>query len=71
MWYLDCFIKSDLNFAVNSYKYDTAEGAILAGKGVLERQNITGIYAVDIYSEDGTKRRFYNPKNLNYLLIYS
>jgi hypothetical protein len=71
MWYLDCFIGSDLKFAVNSYNYDTVEAAILAGKDVLERQNITGIYAVDIYSGTGTKRRFYNSKDLNYLLIYS
>jgi len=70
MWYLDCFIKNELKFAVNSYKYDTIEKAILSGKGVLDRQNITGIYAIDIYSEVSIKRRYYNSQYLNHLLIY-
>lgn len=71
MWHIDCFIESELRFAVNSYSYESAEPAFLAAKDVLARNKITGIYAVDIYSEGGLKkRRFYNADELKFWLLY-
>lgn len=70
MWHLDCFIKGQLQFAVNSYTYETVESALLAAKDVLSRK-ITGICAVDIYSENGLKkRRFHNADELKFWLLY-
>jgi hypothetical protein len=70
MWYLDCFVEDELDFPVNSYKYEILEKAILAARDVLSRK-ITGIYAVDIYCDDAIKRRrFFNAAELKLFFTF-
>lgn len=71
MWNLDCFVESDLVFAVNSYSYKIVEDAFLAAKDILTRNKITGIYAVDIYSDDVRKKhRFYSADELKLFFTF-